>query len=67
MSKCTDTLQACQNVNMYRYTISTIFFNMLYFPYFSELKIFRKLKTTDQKQPVSILKPAIAGRYMIVP
>ena len=38
---------------------------MSYSPYFSEKN--RNLKTTDQKQPVSILKPEITGSYMIVP
>ena len=39
---------------------------MSYSPYFSE-KNYRKLKTTDQKQAVSILKPEITDSYMIVP
>ena len=34
--------------------------NISYFPYFSALK------TTDQKKPVSILKPVITGSYLIV-
>ena len=51
-------MSKCQNVQIhYKHHI----YNMSYFPYFSALK------TTDQKPPVSILKPAITGSYMIVP
>ena len=57
MYKCIISMLKCQNVQIhYKHYI----YNMSYFPYFSALK-------TDQKQPVSILKPAITGSYMIVP
>ena len=38
---------------------------MSYFPYFSELKNFRNLKNKDKNQPVSILKSAITGSYLM--
>ena len=48
----------CQNVKC---IISTIFTTYHIFPYFSALK------TAALKKPVSILKPAITGSYLIVP